>query len=65
MLIDAAMMKPSSATEKATTDHGEDSIRQPVNSQQLLGKHRFMHIAHNGTVYVLRATSKGGLILTK
>ncbi len=36
-----------------------------INSVRLLGEQGLLRIAHKGSVYTLRATSKGGLILTK
>ncbi len=36
-----------------------------INSVRLLGDQGLLRIAHKGAVYTLRATSKGGLILTK
>lgn len=36
-----------------------------INSMRLLGEQGLLRIAHKGAVYTLRATSKGGLILTK
>ncbi len=36
-----------------------------VNSLHLLGEHGLLRIEHRGALYTLRATSKGGLILTK
>jgi hemin uptake protein HemP len=36
-----------------------------INSMRLLGDQGLLRIAHKGAVYTLRATSKGGLILTK
>lgn len=36
-----------------------------INSARLLGEQGLLRIAHKGAVYTLRATSKGGLILTK
>ncbi len=36
-----------------------------INSLRLLGDQGLLRIAHKGAVYTLRATSKGGLILTK
>lgn len=36
-----------------------------INSLRLLGEQGLLRIAHKGAVYTLRATSKGGLILTK
>lgn len=38
---------------------------QEINSVRLLGDQGLLRIAHKGAVYTLRATSKGGLILTK
>lgn len=37
----------------------------PVSSTSLLGQQGALHIDHRGAIYTLRATSKGGLILTK
>lgn len=34
-------------------------------SSELLGTQRALQIDHKGAIYTLRATSKGGLILTK
>lgn len=36
-----------------------------INSMRLLGDQGLLRIAHKGAIYTLRATSKGGLILTK
>ena len=36
-----------------------------VSSLRLLGEHGLLRIEHRGALYTLRATSKGGLILTK
>jgi len=36
-----------------------------ISSMRLLGSHGLLLIEHRGAVYTLRATSKGGLILTK
>lgn len=38
---------------------------QEINSVRLLGVQGLLRIAHKGAIYTLRATSKGGLILTK
>lgn len=43
-----------------TADNAEE-----INSVRLLGDQGLLRIAHKGAVYTLRATSKGGLILTK
>lgn len=36
-----------------------------VRSSELLSPKGALHIDHKGSIYTLRATSKGGLILTK
>ncbi len=36
-----------------------------ISSMRLLGNQGLLRIEHRGAVYTLRATSKGGLILTK
>lgn len=36
-----------------------------ISSLRLLGDQGLLRIEHRGAVYTLRATSKGGLILTK
>jgi|LNFM01.1.fsa_nt_gb hemin uptake protein HemP len=36
-----------------------------ISSLRLLGGQGLLRIEHRGAVYTLRATSKGGLILTK
>lgn len=38
---------------------------QTVPSGELLGTQGALQIDHKGAIYTLRATSKGGLILTK
>jgi len=42
-----------------------NTMEQEINSLRLLGEQGLVRIAHKGAVYTLRATSKGGLILTK
>ncbi len=61
-----------SHTETSTTTMTAPPVPQPVNdaaqeinSMRLLGDQGLLRIAHKGAVYTLRATSKGGLILTK
>lgn len=41
------------------------AIAAPVRSCELLGLQGALRIDHKGAIYTLRATSKGGLILTK
>lgn len=50
---------PSPAT------HTVSNVAPEINSVRLLGEQGLLRIAHKGAVYTLRATSKGGLILTK
>jgi hemin uptake protein HemP len=45
--------------------HPVSDAAQEINSLRLLGEQGLVRIAHKGAVYTLRATSKGGLILTK
>lgn len=61
-----------SHTETSTATVMAPPVPQPVNttapeinSVRLLGDQGLLRIAHKGAVYTLRATSKGGLILTK
>ncbi len=45
--------------------HPVNDASREINSLRLLGEQGLLRIAHKGAVYTLRATSKGGLILTK
>lgn len=60
-----------SHTETSAAAMTAPPVPQPVNaapeinSVRLLGDQGLLRIAHKGAVYTLRATSKGGLILTK
>jgi hemin uptake protein HemP len=45
--------------------HPVNDAAPEINSVRLLGEQGLLRIAHKGAVYTLRATSKGGLILTK
>ena len=45
--------------------HSVNTTAPEINSVRLLGDQGLLRIAHKGAVYTLRATSKGGLILTK
>ncbi len=56
----AAAITPPPAAPTAGSD-----AAQEINSVRLLGEQGLLRIAHKGAVYTLRATSKGGLILTK
>lgn len=52
-------------TAQATVQPGAKDAAPEINSLRLLGEQGLLRIAHKGAVYTLRATSKGGLILTK
>ena len=57
--------QPSAATLGAG-DNGPGCSPSPtLNSGELLGGKRAITIEHEGTQYVLRATRKGKLVLTK
>lgn len=45
--------------------HPFSNAAPEINSMRLLGDQGLLRIAHKGAIYTLRATSKGGLILTK
>lgn len=57
--------RPVMGTPSATSQSGHIVVPGPVPSDNLLGLQGSLHIAHRGAIYTLRATSKGGLILTK
>lgn len=64
------MDKPTSSTSETSTPTGNGgnistTTTPPVSSTSLLGQQGSLHIDHRGAIYTLRATSKGGLILTK
>ena len=50
-----------------TSSPAEDTAHAPpeISSLRLLGEQGLLRIEHRGALYTLRATSKGGLILTK
>lgn len=52
-------------TPQTTTQPCAKDMAVEINSGRLLGEQGHLRIAHRGSVYILRATSKGGLILTK
>ncbi|MBY0267122.1 MAG: hemin uptake protein HemP [Burkholderiales bacterium] len=56
--------EPDISTSPAAHNAGT-AIPPPVSSTRLLGQQGSLHIDHRGAIYTLRATSKGGLILTK
>lgn len=62
--MDQSIEQQSSAT--ITDSHVPGAaLPPPVSSTSLLGQQGSLHIDHRGAIYTLRATSKGGLILTK
>lgn len=54
--------RATAATPASQPDYGTPP---EVSSMRLLGEQGLLRIEHNGAFYTLRATSKGGLILTK
>ncbi|MEK0084635.1 hemin uptake protein HemP [Benzoatithermus flavus] len=56
---------PRQADEPQAPSTGQDDARQPVSSRELLGGRRELQIVHNGSIYRLRVTGNGKLILTK
>lgn len=59
---------PTPAAAQPSAAAIDDAAATPlpeISSTQLLGEQGLLRIAHRGAVYTLRATSKGGLILTK
>ncbi len=48
-----------------TASASPENAAPEVSSLHLLGEHGLLRIEHRGALYTLRATSKGGLILTK
>lgn len=65
----ATMRMPTSdhTATPASAPHGgsENTGLQTMRSNELLGMQGAIRIDHKGAIYTLRATSKGGLILTK
>lgn len=56
---------PAAITPQTSAQIGSSDTAPEINSLHLLGEQGLLRIAHKGAVYTLRATSKGGLILTK
>jgi hemin uptake protein HemP len=56
---------PESSVLPAVHHNPSNTPIHTVPSDALLGTQSALHIAHKGAIYTLRATSKGGLILTK
>lgn len=59
------MTTTESPPATAATPAPGQSPAPEVSSTRLLGNNGQLRIEHKGAVYTLRATSKGGLILTK
>jgi hemin uptake protein HemP len=59
------MSMTQSAAIPAPYDNPVNIPQHAVPSHELLGNQGALQIDHKGAIYTLRATSKGGLILTK
>ncbi|MBX3662055.1 MAG: hemin uptake protein HemP [Burkholderiales bacterium] len=55
----------TATTTAASAPTGTTSATPEISSASLLGEQGLLRIEHKGSFYTLRATSKGGLILTK
>lgn len=58
-------IEASSSLTPPPVPQSVNDTAQEINSVRLLGVQGLLRIAHKGAIYTLRATSKGGLILTK
>lgn len=58
-------IEASSSLTPPPAPQSVNDTAQEINSVRLLGVQGLLRIAHKGAIYTLRATSKGGLILTK
>lgn len=65
MKPDRSNEPPRPAEKPQAPSAGPADGPQPVSSRELLGGGRELLIAHNGSVYRLRVTGNGKLILTK
>lgn len=54
-----------STTSTPPAPSGATAAAPEISSTSLLGEQGLLRIEHKGAFYTLRATSKGGLILTK
>jgi|GEM_PF-3401461 len=63
--MNSSATHPSSDTAPGTTGHTTAAATGNTPSAELLDQHGMLRIEHRGAIYTLRATSKGGLILTK
>lgn len=55
----------TAVTPSPSAQAGDSAVAAEISSMRLLGDQGLLRIAHKGAIYTLRATSKGGLILTK
>jgi hemin uptake protein HemP len=55
----------TTTTSAASAPAGATTVVPKISSASLLGEQGLLRIEHKGAFYTLRATSKGGLILTK
>jgi hemin uptake protein HemP len=60
--IQSADLQPA---HPAPADSSTSAAPPEISSLRLLGGQGLLRIEHRGALYTLRATSKGGLILTK
>lgn len=56
---------PANTAAQPSPDHIAITTPPEISSMRLLGDQGLLRIEHKGALYTLRATSKGGLILTK
>jgi hemin uptake protein HemP len=56
---------PANTAVQPSPDHTANTASPEISSMRLLGDQGLLRIEHKGALYTLRATSKGGLILTK
>lgn len=56
---------PAPTSTLSAASASPEAAAPEVSSLRLLGEHGLLRIEHRGALYTLRATSKGGLILTK
>ncbi len=56
---------PATTATSPYTAQSASTTPPEVSSMRLLGNQGLLRIEHKGAFYMLRATSKGGLILTK
>lgn len=57
--------QPPAQQAAPAPEHSIKTAEPEISSLRLLGEQGLVRIEHKGAFYTLRATSKGGLILTK